>query len=67
MYQGRVGTTRDAGNAYSWKCTYQGNWPDPVHMQGVDMNLACRQQYRAGAYARPLNPGDSSSWRCFIG
>ncbi|WP_396908148.1 hypothetical protein [Mycolicibacterium sp.] len=63
--QGTVGTRRDPGNAYSWQCTYQGNWPDPVHTKSVDMNRACSQQHGNGAWAKPLDPKNAYSWRCY--
>lgn len=53
---------RNPSDAYSWRCNYAGA------NVGVDMNLACRQQYpnsRPAAWAKPLNPKDAFSWRCY--
>jgi hypothetical protein len=57
--------------AYNWSCGYWtlevktgGTWKW-VPRYGVDMNLACRQQYGAGAYAYLVEPRTGYSWFCF--
>ncbi len=62
---GTVSTSRDPNNAYSWRCEYHGGGLDPVHTTQVDMNLACREQYGQGAYAKPSDPHNANSWHCY--
>jgi hypothetical protein len=31
----------------------------------VDMDVACRDTYDSGAYARTSNPDDAYAWRCY--
>jgi hypothetical protein len=48
-------------NAWGWRCHF--GWTN-IDIRGVDMNLACRQQYRPWAYARTSNPSSPFSWFC---
>lgn len=56
-----VGTSVNAGNAYSWRCTYFGV---PLSY-GVDMNAACRYTTgRSWAYAGLRDTRNAYSWYC---
>lgn len=60
---GQVSTSRDPGNAYSWKCVYGSGWSQST--RSIDMNQACSWQYGRGAWAKPLDPRNAYSWRCY--
>ncbi len=58
-------------DAYGWKCrVYNSIARIPIlgwHDQGIDMNEACRQQYRnPRASAETTNRNSPWSWRCKV-
>jgi hypothetical protein len=50
-------------NVWGWRC-HVGTGYGSINVVGVDMNLACRQQYHAGSYARYRHASDPYSWYC---
>lgn len=48
----------DAGNPYSWRCTWSG------YQYGVNLDAGCVNQYGGGAFSILLDPHNAYSWRC---
>ena len=60
-YAAISGSSRGRGAAYHWICKL--NW---FKVGGIDMNRACRDQYRVGnAWAEARDPNSAYSWFCF--
>jgi hypothetical protein len=53
------GGSADPRNDGRWQCTRL------LSASIVDMDVACRDTYDPGAYARTSNPGDPYAWRCY--
>ncbi|MGC5021388.1 hypothetical protein [Micromonospora sp. DT47] len=54
-----TGGSADPRNDGRWQCTRL------LSASLVDMDVACRDTYDSGAYARTSNPGDAYAWRCY--
>ncbi|MFE9201169.1 hypothetical protein [Micromonospora sp. NPDC007230] len=54
-----TGGSAEARNDGRWQCTRL------LSASIVDMDVACRDTYDSGAYARTSNPGDPYAWRCY--
>ncbi|MGW3809963.1 hypothetical protein [Micromonospora sp. NPDC005113] len=54
-----TGGSADPRNDGRWQCV------GLLSASLVDMDVACRDAYDSGAYARTSNPGDPYAWRCY--
>ncbi|SCL27279.1 hypothetical protein GA0070624_3469 [Micromonospora rhizosphaerae] len=54
-----AGSSAEPRNDGSWQCTRL------LMASVVDMDVACRDTYGSGAYARTSDPGDPYAWRCY--
>ncbi|WP_328421581.1 hypothetical protein OG470_06020 [Micromonospora sp. NBC_00389] len=54
-----TGGSADSRNDGRWQCTRL------LSASIVDMDVACRDTYESGAYARTSNPDDPYAWRCY--
>ncbi|MFE9204857.1 hypothetical protein [Micromonospora sp. NPDC007230] len=54
-----AGSSAEPGNDGRWQCTRL------LSASTVDMDVACRDTYGSGAYARTSTPGDPYAWRCY--
>jgi hypothetical protein len=54
-----TGGSADPRNDGRWQCTRL------LSASIVDMDVACRDTYDSGAYARTSNPDDPYAWRCY--
>ncbi|SCF02009.1 hypothetical protein GA0074695_2906 [Micromonospora viridifaciens] len=54
-----TGGSADPRNDGRWQCTKL------FSASIVDIDVACRDRYDSGAYARTSNPGDPYAWRCY--
>ncbi|OKI77057.1 hypothetical protein [Micromonospora sp. CB01531] len=61
QYCGRhiPGSSAEPRNDGRWQCTRL------LSASAVDMDVACRDTYGSGAYARTSTPGDPYAWRCY--
>jgi hypothetical protein len=54
-----TGGSADPRSDGRWQCTRL------LSASIVDIDVACRDTYDSGAYARTSNPGDPYAWRCY--
>ncbi|MFG3687040.1 hypothetical protein [Micromonospora sp. NPDC047740] len=57
--QHAAGSSAQPRNDGRWQCTKL------LFASVVEMDVACRDTYGAGAYAQTSNPGDPYAWRCY--